>query len=65
MSAWSEAVYVIRELQKSLGLSEDIAKLENRKNIIAKSQGNPFMPMGSYGTLEEGSFWMIEDNTED
>lgn len=62
MSAWSEAVYVIRELQKSLGLSEDIAKLENRKNIIAKSQNNSFVPEGSYGTLEEDSFWMIMED---
>lgn len=62
MSAWSEAVYIIRELQKSLGLSEDIAKLENRKNIIAKSQNNDLIPEGSYGTLEEDSFWMIMED---
>lgn len=62
MSAWSEAVYVIKELQKSLGLSEDIAKLENRKNIIAKAQGSSFIPEGSYGVLEEDSFWMIMED---
>lgn len=67
MSAWSEAVYVIRELQKSLGLSEDITKLKNRKNIIAKAgtDGSSIVPVGDYGIIEEDSFWMILDNTED
>jgi len=65
MSAWPEAIYIIRKLEAALDASFDleniVTKLETRKTIIANNIGthdNP-IPSGDFGTVSSGAFWVI------
>ena len=40
MSAWPEAVYIIREIQNSLNLTQRVLKLENRLYVFAPQKEN-------------------------
>lgn len=64
MSAWPEAVWVIREVQKAIGANDRLQRLdarltviENRYLIIATST-NEGVPSDLSYTPSDGSLWM-------
>ncbi len=64
MSAWPEAVWIIREVQKAIGANDRLQQLdtrltviENRYLIIATST-NEDVPSDLPYTPSDGSLWM-------
>ena len=66
MSAWPEAIYIINEIQSSLGLTQRIVNLQNRLYVFAPpASGQPFRPdlSGSYD-FSDDSVWFIEKSND-
>lgn len=66
MSAWPEAIYIIRKIESALEASLDIetivTALEQRRTIIANNissdPSNP-VPEGHSESFSPGAFWVI------
>ena len=66
MSAWPEAVWIIREMQKAIGANDRIKELdlrlqaiEHRYLIIAAANGSNPDPTQFLSVPSEGSLWMV------
>lgn len=62
MSAWPEAVYIIRQIQNALNLNQRVLKLQNRLYVFAPiAEGQTFQPdLEDEYDFSNDSIWFIE-----
>ena len=62
MSAWPEAVYIIRQIQNALSLNQRVLKLQNRLFVFAPAaEGQVFKPdLEEDYAFSDDSIWFIE-----
>lgn len=62
MSAWPEAVYIIRQIQNALSLNQRVLKLQNRLFVFAPAaSGQVFQPdLEEEYAFSDDSIWFIE-----
>ena len=61
MSAWPEAVYILKEIEKQLGLTDRVVRLENRLYVFAKKKASTWEPdLTKTYNFSEDSVWFIE-----
>lgn len=62
MSAWPEAVYIIRQIQNALNLNQRVLRLQNRLFVFAPAaSGQTFQPdLNEEYDFSDDSIWFIE-----
>lgn len=70
MSAWPEAVWIVREMENNLNIKNEILTLMDRDTIMADAQQvnqngvTRYEPIGQSGkTFSNESLWMVTANT--
>ena len=67
MSAWAEAVYVIKEMRQAIISEELLQQLKNRRNIFAEADrdGDNYFPKDhAEDTFMNEDIWFVTDDEE-